>query len=238
MLTHFIRAVILYAALVAFTRAMGKRQLGQFQPYEFVMTMLIANLVASPMSDVSTPLLHGILPVAAMFVIHSLITLLSMRSDRMRLFFSGKPSVIISRGVWRQDEMRRLCLTLADALEGLHAAGILDPAEVETAIVEANGSISAFTRAELRPASPADLNIKTDYQGPPVVLVMDGRVQTGSLAAAGLDEAWLRRTLAAHRLSVKDAFICSLDTQGVMTVQDMRCAVSRFQALEPAEVTW
>lgn len=238
MLTLFIRAIILYIALVAFTRAMGKRQLGQFQPYEFVMTMLIADLVAVPMSDVSTPLLHGILPVAAMFVAHSLITLLSLRSDRMRAFVSGKPSVIVSRGVWQQDEMRRLCLTLSDALEGIHAAGILDPAEVETAIVEANGSISAFTCAALRPATPEDLAIETAYQGQPVILVMDGRAQAGSLAAAGLDGAWLNRALGAHDLRVKDVFLASLNTQGLMTVQDRRGRQVQFQALKPEEVTW
>ncbi|MBQ8953094.1 MAG: DUF421 domain-containing protein [Clostridia bacterium] len=238
MLTLFIRAIILYVALVAFTRAMGKRQLGQFQPYEFVMTMLIADLVAVPMSDVSTPLLHGLLPVAAMFVVHSLITLLSLRSDRMRSFFSGKPSVIIARGVWQQAEMQRLCLTISDVLEGLHAAGILDPTEAETALVEANGSISAFPRSALRPATAQDMGVKSVYQGAPVILVMDGRVQAGSLAAAGLEEGWLRDRLSARGLSPEQAFFCTLDTQGVMTVQDRQGNVTRLQALDSAEVSW
>jgi len=238
MLTLFIRAIILYIALVAFTRAMGKRQLGQFQPYEFVMTMLIADLVAVPMSDVSTPLLHGLLPVAGMFIVHSLITLLSMRSDRMRSFLSGKPSVIISRGIWQQAEMQRLCLTFSDVLEGLHAAGILDPTEVETAIVEANGSISAFQRAALRPASAQDMRVETAYQGPPLMLIMDGRLQTGSLAAGHLSASWLTGLLAAHRLTAERVFFCSLDTRGLMTVQDRSGAVTQLQALDPAEVTW
>ena len=238
MLTLFIRAIILYIALVAFTRAMGKRQLGQFQPYELVMTMLIADLVAVPMGNVSTPLLHGILPVAAMFVAHCLITLLSMRSDRMRGFLSGKPSVILSRGVWQEAEMRRLCLTLSDALEGLRAVGILDPSEAETAILEANGSISAFSRSAQRPASAADMGVQTAYQGAPLILVMDGRVQSGSLAAGGLDEPWLSGVLSAHGLTAKGAFFCTLDTQGVMTVQARGGDVTRFQALGPEEVSW
>ncbi len=238
MLTLFMRAIILCVALVACTRAMGKRQLGQFQPYELVMTMLIADLVAVPMSDVSTPLLHGILPVAALFVVHALITLVSLRSDRARAVLSGKPSVIVARGVWQQDEMRRLCLTLSDVLEGLRAAGILDPAEVETAVVEANGAISAFPRAGLRPATPEDLGVPAAYQGLPVMLVMDGRVQPGSLAAAFLDEAWLSARLEERNLAVKDVFFCSLSTRGVMTVQDRRGAVTQFQALDPGEVSW
>ncbi|MBR3505013.1 MAG: DUF421 domain-containing protein [Clostridia bacterium] len=238
MLTLFIRAIILYIALMAFTRAMGKRQLGQFQPYELVMTMLIANLVAAPMGDVATPLLHGILPVAAMFVVHSAITLLSMRSDRMRCFFSGKPSVIMARGVWQEAEMRRLCLTLSDALEGLRAAGILDPGEAETAILEANGSISAFPRAAQRPASAQDMGVQTVYQGAPLILAMDGRAQSGSLAVAGRDEAWLDAALAARGLSTRNVFFCWLDTQGLMTVQERGGAVSRFQAMKPEEVNW
>ena len=238
MLTLFIRAIILYIALVAFTRAMGKRQLGQFQPYELVMTMLIADLVAVPMGNVATPLLHGILPVAAMFVAHSAITLLSMRSDRMRSFFSGKPSVIMARGVWQEAEMQRLCLTLSDALEGLRAAGILDPSEAETAILEANGSISAFSRAAQRPASAQDMGVQTAYQGAPLILVMDGRAQSGSLAAAGRNEDWLSSLLGDHSLTVQNVFFCTLDTQGQMTVQERGGAVSRFQALRPEEVNW
>ena len=238
MLTLFIRAIILYIALVVFTRAMGKRQLGQFQPYELVMTMLIADLVAVPMGNVATPLLHGILPVAAMFVVHCAITLLSMRSDRMRSFLSGKPSVIMARGVWQEEEMGRLCLTLSDALEGLRAAGILDPSEAETAILEANGSISAFPRSAQRPASAQDMGVQTTYQGAPLILVMDGRVQSGSLTAGGRDEAWLANLLAAHSLTVQNVFFCTLDTQGMMTVQARRGDVIRFQALRPEEVTW
>ena len=238
MLTLFLRAILLYIALVAFTRAMGKRQLGQFQPYEFVMTMLIANLVASPMGDVSTPLLHGILPVAALFVIHSAITLLSMRSDKMRSFLSGKPSVIISKGVLKQEEMKRLCLTLADVLEGLRAAGILDPAEAETAIVEANGTISAFPRAAMRPPTAADLNIDPGYQGLPMTFIMDGRVQPCNLATAQLSEKWLSDVLTARQLAASGVFFCSLDTSGRMTIQDSQGNLSQFQAIDPGEVKW
>ena len=94
MLTIFIRAILLYVVLMLTMRAMGKRQLGQFQPYEFVMVMLIANLVSTPMSDVSTPLLTGLLPVAALFIVHTLITLACMRSDRMRALLSGTPPIL------------------------------------------------------------------------------------------------------------------------------------------------
>lgn len=238
MLTLFIRAVLLYAALVAFTRAMGKRQMGQLQPYEFVMTMLIANLVASPMSDVGTPLLHGLLPVAALFITHSAITLLSLRSDKMRSFFSGKPSLIISKGVWQQQEIKKLCLSIADVLEGLRSAGILDPAEVETAIVEANGVINAFPYARKRPPTASEMNVEPGYEGLPMTLIMDGRIQSVNLGTSGLNRPQLDALLAAHGLSADNVFFCSLDTQGRMTVQDMSGTISQFQAMKPGEVIW
>ncbi len=238
MLTIFIRAILLYFVLMFTMRGMGKRQLGQFQPYEFVMVMLIANLVATPMSDVSTPLLHGVLPVAALFVVHALITLLCMRSDRARALLSGKPSLIISRGVVRQKELRRLCLTLSDVLEGLRAAGIMDPAEVGTAVMEANGSITAFPRAERRPAAAGELGVKTEYEGLPMVLIMDGRVQHNNLKTAHLDEAWLARALAGQGLSREKVFLGSLDTQGRMSVQDGNGNLTQFQAISADEVKW
>lgn len=238
LLTLFIRALLLYIALVAFTRAMGKRQMGQLQPYEFVMTMLIANLVASPMSNVATPLLHGLLPVAALFIAHSAITLMSLRSDRMRSFFSGKPSLIISKGVWQQQEMKKLCLTIADVLEGLRTSGILDPAEVETAIVEANGAINAFPYASKRPPTADEINVDPGYEGLPMTLIMDGRIQTGNLGTAQLDQTQLEQMLSSRRLAAESVFFCSLDTQGRMMIQDRAGNVTQFQAIDPGEVKW
>lgn len=238
MLTILIRAVLLYLLLVLTMRAMGKRQLGQFQPYEFVMAMLIANLVATPMSDVSTPLLHGVLPVAALYVVHSAITLACMRSDRLRAMISGKPSVIIARGIVQEKELKRLCLTLSDLLEGLRGAGFLDPAEVGTAVMEANGTITAFPHAAARPVNTQEMNVETGYEGLPMVLVMDGRVQLHNLAAANLNEQTLERMLAGQGLRLENVFLASLDTQGRLSVQNRQGALCQFQAIGAEEVVW
>lgn len=238
MMTIFIRALLLYIVLMLTMRGMGKRQLGQFQPYEFVMAMLIANLVATPMSNVSTPLLHGVLPVAALFIAHALITLLCLRSDRMRAWISGKPSLLISKGVIQQDELKRLCLTLSDVLEGLRCAGILDPSEVGTAIMEANGTITAFPKADSRPPTTQEMNIDPGYEGVPMVLIMDGRVQTNNLTSAHLDEAWLTRQLNERRLASESVFLGVLDTQGRMSIQDRAGNLMQFQALDAGEVKW
>lgn len=238
MLTILIRAILLYCILVLTMRAMGKRQLGQFQPYEFVMAMLIANLVASPMSDVSTPLLHGVLPVAALYVVHSVITLVCLRSDRLRALISGKPSLIISRGVIQQKELNRLCLALSDLLEGLRAAGYMDPSEVGTAVMEANGTLTAFPKAQRRPVNTGEMNVDPGYEGLPMMLVMDGRIQQHNLKSAHLEAGWLKGVLAGRGLAVEQVFLCSLDTQGRMAIQDREGTIYQFQAMDAAEVKW
>lgn len=238
MLTIFTRAVLLYFILMLSMRGMGKRQLGQFQPYEFVMAMLIANLIATPMSDVSTPLLHGVLPVAALYIVHAVITLLCLRSDRIRAVVSGKPSLVISKGIVQQDELQRLCLTLSDLLEGLRTAGYLDPSEVGTAVMEANGTVTAFPRSSRRPVATSEMNVDAGYEGMPMVLIMDGRLQRHNLQNAMLDEQWLDSHLAAQNLRPGEVFLCIVDTQGRMTIQDKHGRLIRFQALNAGEVKW
>ncbi len=238
MLTLFIRAIILYVILMLSMRAMGKRQLGQFQPYEFVIVMWIANLVATPMGDVSTPLLSGLLPVAALFSAHCLITALCMRSDRMRAFLCGKPSLIISKGVIQERELEKLNLTLADLLEGLRSCGLQNPAEVCTAVMESNGTISAFPFSSARAPMTKEMGVDPGYEGYPLVLVMDGRIQDHNLAAGQLDVSWLRRKLSDRGLAPEGVFLCSLDTQGRMMVQEKGGGVSHFDAMPAQEVKW
>ena len=233
MFSLFFRGMMLYITMILVMRALGKRQLGQFQPYEFAMTILLADVISAPMESVSTPLLHGILPVSAMFVVHGAITVLSMRSDKVRAFVSGKPSVVISQGVIDRQQLDNLCLSLSDLLEGLRGAGFLDPAEVGTAVIEANGTISAFAKPEKRPPTTEEMNVQTQNEGLPMILVMDGRVQPHNLAQTGRDERWLRRIV-----NVEDAYLASLDARGQMMIQTKRGEVKTLQAMKSGEVIW
>ena len=238
MFTLFLRGALLYIVMIVTMRALGKRQLGEFEPYELAMTILLADLISSPMGSVSTPLLHGLLPVAAMFVVHGAITLASLKWDRFRALVSGKPAVVINRGEIDQRELDRLCLSLSDLLEGLRGAGYLDPAEVGTAIVEANGTISAFPPGDGRPPRASELAIDPGYEGLPLALVTGGRVQPGNLKKTGRDQSWLEGVLGGRGLAREAVFLASLDTQGRMTVQLKGGGLMRFKALEPEEVTW
>ena len=238
MFTHFLRGALLYVVMIATMRALGKRQLGEFEPYELAMTILLADLISSPMESVSTPLLHGLLPVAAMFVVHGAITLAALRWDRFRALVSGKPALVINRGEIDQRQLDRLCLSLSDLLEGLRGAGFLDPAEVGTAIVEANGTITAFPAAQGRPPKASELNLDPGYEGLAMVLIADGRVQPNNLKQTGLDAAWLERALAGRGLAPEGVYLASLDTQGRMTLQLKGGGLMRFEALAPGEVKW
>lgn len=238
MFTLFFRAVLLYIVLIATMRALGKRQLGELQPYEFALTILLAEIIADPIGSVSTPLLYGLLPVAAVVVVHGIISILCVKSDKIRAVVSGKPTLVINRGVIDRKALDGLCLSLSDLLEGLRSAGFLDPAEVGTAVVEANGTISAFEDACNRPPRAGEMNLPTGYEGLPMILIMDGRIQAHNLRQTGKNEAWLHALLDAHGLAPKAVYLASLDTKGSLLLQLRDGQVLRIQALQEDEVIW
>ncbi len=238
MFTLFLRAVLLYGAMILVVRLLGKRQLGEFQPYELALTILLADIISEPIGSVSTPLLYGLLPVAAVMALNGALSLISMKSDKMRAIISGKPTLVISGGVINRRELDRLCLTLSDLLEGLRSAGYLDPAEVGTAIVEANGTITAFPDAASRPPKASEMGLDPPSEGLPLPLVMDGRIQTTNLHKAGKNQTWLNALLSGRGFSPESVYLASLDTQGRLTLQMMDGAILRFQAMNAEEVKW
>ena len=238
MLTLFLRAIILYLVMIVVMRGLGRRELGQFQPYEFALMILLAEIIAAPMESASIPLLYGLLPTAAIFVAHCAITVISLKSDKFRAIVSGKPVVVVSKGVINEAELRRLCLGLNDLMEGIRACGILDPAEVGTAVVEPNGSISAFPRSSRRPPVNAEMNIDAGYEGLPMILVMDGRIQRHNLEQCGRDETWLEEQLGKMDMHSSGTYFAGIDTKGLLTAQRMNGGTRSLQAIPPDEVVW
>lgn len=241
MLTVFIRTILLFALTVLVIRAMGKRQLAQLQPFEVVITLMIAELAAVPMGDVGISLFSGVVSILTLLFLHSLITIFSFRSQRFRAFLCGKPSVLIRKGKIQLSELERLCFDLNDLIEGIRSQGILNIADVDTALLETNGTLTAFQSAQARPVTPADMNLAVDYEGIPLLLVLDGVVQTEALGLGGFDEKWLALTLSSLGFqNPRDVLICSLDTQGKIYVQsrgkDARLCVR--QVLKPEQVRW
>jgi len=217
--TIFLRAVLLYILMVFAIRLMGKRQLGQFEPYELAMALLLADILATPMSDVSTPLLHGILPVAAMIGVHALITIISIKSDKARAVISGKPSLIISDGKIDYDELKRLSLSVADLLEGIRLFGIQNPWDVQYAIMEANGTITAFEKSKKRPPTIEELKMDFSDQRFPLALIMDGKIQMWNLKRANITSKELDRTLSAFSLSPSLILLATADDENMISLE-------------------
>lgn len=238
MFTLFFRAVLLYGVLIVTMRMLGKRQLGELQPYEFALTLLLAEIIADPVSSVSMPLLYGLLPVAAVIVVQGAISIFCMKSDKLRALISGKPTLVINRGVIDRKALDKLCLSLSDLLEGLRGAGFMDPSDVGTAVVEANGTISAFEHSAARPPRAGEMGLGGAYEGMPMILIMDGRIQTYNLQRTGRDEKWLRALLDVRGLGPGGVYLASLDTGGGMLLQLKDSSVQRFQALAAEEVIW
>lgn len=238
MFTLFLRAVFLYMVLIITMRALGKRQMGELQPYEFALTLLLAEVIADPVNSVSMPLVHGLLPAAAVVVVHGIISIACLKSDKFRSLVSGKPILVVNRGVIDRKALDKLCLSLADLLEGLRGAGYLDPAEVGTAIVEANGTISAFADADSRPPKTMEMNLSPGYEGMPLLLVMDGKIQKCNLQQSGKDEKWLNALLSERGQSYKNVYLASVDTGGNMLLQLMDGSVQCFSAMKTEEVIW
>ena len=238
MFTLFIRAMLLYAVLIFTMRLLGKRQLGELQPYEFALTILLADIISEPVAGVSTPLLYGLLPVAAVIVLHGIISVGCLKSSKIHSIICGKPTLVIDRGVINRAALDELCITLGDLLEGIRSAGFLDPAEVETAVVESNGTISAFQTSADRPPKASEMNLNPGYEGLPMFVIMDGKIQAYNLSQTRRDAAWLNGLLSGRGISVEAVYLASLDTQGRMLIQLMDGTTMRFQAMESGEVCW
>lgn len=236
--TIFLRAVLLYVLMIAAIRALGKRQLSQFQPYEFAMTVVIADLVSTPISDISTPLVYGMLPIAALIVLHTALTAVCLRSDKARSVISGRPSIVMNHGKVDIRELERLGMSISDLLEGIRSCGILYPEDVEAVIVESNGTVNAFAKKEASPAEARDAGIAVSESGVPLLLISAGAVQQSNLARTGRSESWLGGLLAEHGLSVRGLLYATLNTDGMMHLQENTGRVRSLRALPETEANW
>lgn len=240
MFSTFIRASILFVAAVLAVRVMGKREVGQLQPFELVIAIMIADLATTPMEDVGIPLVYGIVPLIALVLLHSLITFLSLKSQKVRTLISGAPVVVMKDGVVLEKELKRMCFSLSDLLEELRMQGFLNPAEVGTAIMETGGKVSVFPKALYRPVTPNDMALDTSREGIPLTLILDGRLQSHNMQLGGLTENWLlKRIQIAGTNTFKEVFFCSVDTSGKMMVQAKNKTEAHFcQALNDDEIRW
>lgn len=241
MLNVFLRTIILFFVIAVVLRLMGKRQLAQLQPYEVVITLMISDLATLPMSDVEIPLLGGVAAIVTLLFLHSLLSVLSFVSIRMRALICGRPSVLVRNGKICEKELSRLCFDLSDLMEGIRSAGLIGLHETGCVVLETNGTLSVFPSSDNTPVTRGDQGIAPVYDGIPLTLILDGKVQERALSIGNLDAGWLRRLLKGQGIARDaDVLVAALDTQGNLFVQEKGENGRRLsiKAIERDEVSW
>ena len=212
MLISYLRTAFLYLVLILSIRMMGKRQIGQMEASEFVVTMLVANLASIPMQDAAIPLYSGLLPILVVLGMELTLSGLILRSVLIRRFFCGKPVILIDNGKILLENLRKTRVTLDELTGHLRSKDVLDVQAVQFAILETDGSLSVFPYPDHRPASAKEAGIQTEKQYLPITILEDGYLSKDNLRKAGKDRLWLRKTLQQQGATEQDALLLTVDS--------------------------
>ncbi len=216
MLISFLRTLILYIVLVLTVRLMGKRQIGEMEPAEFVVTMLIANLAAIPMQDTAIPLLSGLVPILVILGLELVLAVLTLRSIHLRQLFCGKPVILMENGKILERNLRKTRVNLDELTMHLREKDIFDLSTVKYAILETNGQLSTMLYAKELPASAKDAGIQASETELPITLVSSGKLLEENLKLSGHDHAWVQTELGKRNCSVKSALLFTVDAKGTV----------------------
>ena len=213
MILSFFRTTVLYLILIAVIRLMGKRQIGQMEPSEFVVTMLAANLAAIPMEDVGIPLYSGVVPILTVLGVELVLSGVSMSSVRFRRILCGKPVIMIENGRILRENLLKTRVTLDELTGHLREKDVLDLTTVQYAILETNGNLSVFLYPAEAPASAREAGIVPRPRYLPVTIIEDGVLMNENMEKAGKDEAWVRRVLGDRRASIPGTWLLTVDRE-------------------------
>lgn len=214
MIISVIRTILLYIVIILAIRIMGKRQIGELQTSELVVTLLISDIAAIPMQNTEQSLLSGIVPILILIVCEIIISFLMLKRAGFRRIICGKPIVIISDGKINQSEMHRLRMSTEDLSEELRQQGVFNIEDVGFAIVETNGKLSVLKKPEKDIPTAEELGIKTNDKGLEVVVISDGEISKYSLKICGLNRDWLFDILKKENTELNDVFLMIANRQG------------------------
>ena len=213
MILSFLRTSVLYIILIGVIRIMGKRQIGQMEPSEFVVTMLAANLAAIPMEDSGIPLYSGVVPIVTVLGVELVLSGISMGSIRFRRILCGKPVILIENGRILRENLLKTRVTLDELTGHLREKDVLDLTTVQYAILETNGNLSVFLYPAEAPASAKEAGIVPKPRYLPMTIIEDGVLMDENLRKAGKDEAWVRRVLGGYRASIPGTWLLTVDRE-------------------------
>lgn len=214
MILSYFRTLFLYLVLIFAVRLMGKRQIGEMEPAEFVVTMLVANLAAIPMQDGAIPLYSGLVPILTVLGMELVLSGLILRSVRLRQLLCGKPVILIDNGKILQENLKSARINLDELTGQLRAKDVLDIRTVQFAILETSGDLSVFPYPKEKPASAKDAGVQATGQHLPVTVVEDGYLSRENLERAKKDEKWLEKVLFQHNCGIQDTFLLTVDESG------------------------
>ena len=211
LILSYFRTILLYLVLIAVIRLMGKRQIGQMEPSEFVVTMLVANLASIPMQDGGIPLFSGIVPIITVLGVELVLSALSLRSLKIRRLLCGKPVILIENGNILQKNLKKTRVTLDELTGHLREKDVLDLRAVQYAILETNGNLSVFPYPKEKPASAKDAGIPARPQQLPITIISDGKLLPDNLSVAKKDALWVQRVLKEKNATVADTWLLTVD---------------------------
>lgn len=208
------RTVILYLILLVVIRLMGKRQIGEMEASEFVLTMMVANLATIPMEDASLPLSHAIIPILTIMTLELAFSYLCLRSVKLRRILCGKPVILIENGKILRENLRKTRVSLDELTELLRGKDILTVDTVQYAILETNGNLSVFPYPAFSPADAQTAGIPVPKQNLPYTIIADGWLYKENLKLMGRDERWLQKELSRHHATKETTLLLTLDHGG------------------------
>ena len=201
MFTLFFRTIILYIFVVTAMRIMGKRQLGELQPSEFVIALMISELASIPIGEKDISIIHGIIPIIALVLLELLCSVLVIKSEFLRRIITGSPVQIIKDGNLMYKRLRFLRICIDDVMEQLRLAGYSSISEIDSAIIETNGQMSVVPKETERPVLCKDLNLSPEQTHVPHTVISDGKLRKRNLEGAGVSEEWLKKKLAHYNIT-------------------------------------
>ena len=219
MLITFFRAIVLYLIVLVVMRLMGKREIGQLQPFELAISIMIADLASIPMTEIGIPIFNGIVPILGLLVMHLILSLINLKSLKAREIICGKPSILIYRGKINEKELKKERFTINELEERLRGNNVVNLGDVEYAILETSGQVTVIQKPEKRNTIPEDFNIVPEYEGIPYDLVVDGKVMNKNLKAIGKNYNWLKKQVEKFDIKPEEALVVTIDGKGQIFCQ-------------------
>lgn len=223
-----VRTVIVFLVLLIIMRLMGKRQIGEMQPFELVITLLISELACIPMADASVPLLYGIVSVVTIFVLHELVTLIDLKGKPFKALLSGKPGVVVNKNGIDAYELKRNRLDVSDLIESLRTAGYFSLDSIDYALYESNGTFSALPKK----------NYEEKQTSLPLVILSSGKFDEKNLKFSGLSAEFFRSILQDQGVKEKDVLVLTADGTGKLYLQENGKKYQTLQVEYPGGRTW